>query len=39
MSTHGEHRIWKTTSHYPFEKFGAELIEYTQTGNIPSQGD
>ena len=39
MSTHEEHRIWKTTSHYPFEKFGAELIEYTQTGNIPSQGD
>lgn len=39
MSTHEEHRIWKTTSHYPFEKFGAELVEYTQTGNIPSQGD
>lgn len=39
MNTHEEHRIWKTTSHYPFEKFGAELIEYTQTGNIPSQGD
>ena len=39
MSIHEEHRIWKTTSHYPFEKFGAELIEYTQTGNIPSQGD
>ena len=39
MSTHEEHRIWKTTSHYPFEKFGAELVEYTQTGNTPSQGD
>lgn len=39
MNPQEEHRIWKTTSHYPFEKFGAELREYTNTGNIPSQGD
>ena len=39
MKTHEEHRTWKTTSTYPFEKFGAELMEYTQTGKIPSQGD
>lgn len=39
MSTYEEHRIWKTTSYYPFEKFGAELLEYTQTGKLPEQGD
>ena len=39
MNTKDEHRIWKTTSGYPFESFGAGLAEYTQTGNIPSQGD
>lgn len=39
MNTHEEHRIWKTTSHYPFESFGAGLVEYTQTGNVPAQGD
>ena len=39
MNTQEEHRIWKTTSHYPFEKFGAGLVEYTQTGSIPEHGD
>lgn len=39
MNTHEEHRIWKTTSHYPFERFGAGLTEYTQTGKVPEQGD
>lgn len=39
MNTQEEHRIWKTTSHYPFEKFGAGLIEYSQTGKLPEQGD
>ncbi len=39
MKKQEEHRIWKTTSHYPFEKFAAGLVEYTQTGNIPEQGD
>lgn len=39
MNTQDEHRIWKTTSYYPFESFGAGLAEYTQTGNIPAQGD
>ena len=39
MNTKEEHRTWKTTSHYPFEKFGAGLVEYTKTGNLPEQGD
>lgn len=39
MNTKEEHRIWKTSSPYPFESFGAGLLEYTQTGNIPVQGD
>ncbi len=39
MDTHTEHRVWKTTSPYPFEAFGAGLAEYTATGKPPAQGN
>ncbi len=37
--SHDEHRIWRKNSKYPFEAFGAQLAEYTTTGEIPKQGD
>ena len=39
MSNNNEQFTWKTTSHNPFESFGAGLVEYSKVGNIPTQGD